>query len=131
MTLSKGGKPSAGQSAIEKARQIIENARVAIEKKQEGYACYTVVKDSGVDKKSKSTHHFLTVSAPDRSPFQAIVPAHFLNKKGKLSISEMGSPGSTVIVSNRRVSRDKEVYEHGCMTVRSCIDTDYVVEAVI
>jgi len=126
--LAKGGKPAAGLSAIDKAREVIEKARVIIEKKQEGYTSCTVVSNDGIDKKSKSPEYIITVADSLGHKFKTIVPSLFLNKKSKLLLPEMGASGSTLVISARKALKPQEFYDHGCMTIRNCIETEYIVE---
>jgi len=125
--LAKGGKPVAGVSSTEKARQITQKARAAFEMKEDGYHSFVVEKDEGMN----GTDYIVSVRTPSGHCLKAVIPSHFLTKRGKLADSEMGRPGATVIVVSKRALRERESYEHSVSIKRTCIETEYIVEGTL
>ena len=123
--------PSKGNTSLDKAQESNIKARTSLEKNEDGFASYKVISNDGVDKKSKSLEYIITVAAPTGHKIKAIVSSSFLNKKGKLVLQEMGVHGTTVIIAARNTLKPKEFYEHGCTTIRKCIETEYIIEGVL
>ena len=129
--LGKGGKPVAGASHLDKAHELIQKARAALEAEQQGYYRATVVADNGVEKSSARMEYGMTVRLPSGASVKAYVPAAFLTKKGKLSFPEMGRPGSTVVISTSSSVHERAQNERGFTIMRTVVETDFIVEAVL